>query len=145
MKNIKIRAFFAIILLITAFILPKSAKCQTFLVHPKALDSILMANDVIHHREFTYLAFHESGFQNNNLFGMHHPYSRATYSTAKYMQVAKFEHWQDSIRDFLIWYRLMPAQEGQTFLEFLKIRNHSPCVECAKKLWYIIEKNKFGL
>lgn len=111
----------------------------------KLIDSVLKANNVIHHKEFTYLAFHESGFANANLFGMHHPYSRATYSTAKYNQVAKFEHWQDSIRDFLIWYRLMPAKKGQTFLEFLKIRNYSPCPECAKKLWYIIQKNKFDL
>lgn len=118
---------------------------QTFLIMPKKLDSILKENNVIFHKEFTYLAFCESGFQNTNLFGMHHPYMRKTYSISQYGKVAKFLCIEDSIKDFLIWYNLLPAQEGDMFINFLKKRGYSPYEAYYTKLDYVIRQNRFKL
>lgn len=126
-------------------LLSTTAISQNFLISAKKLDSILNVNGVLFHKEFTYVAFCESGLQNKNLFGMHHPCCRKTYSTSQYGKVAKFDCIEDSIQDFLIWYFLAVPEKEETFVAYLKRRKYNPNEEYYKAINYVIQKNMFRL
>lgn len=116
-----------------------------FLIQPKVLDSTLKANGVVFHKEFTYLAFCESGLQNKNLFGMHHPLHRKTYSVAKYGEVARFNSIEDSIKDFLIWYSLACPDAHEPFISYFKRRGYNPNPAYYQTLQAIIRRNPFNI
>ena len=118
---------------------------QTLIISPQKLDSILKQNGVIFHKEFTYLAFCESGLQNKNLFGMHHPRVRFTYSKSSYGKPARFDCIEDSIKDFLVWYSLLLPQKNEEFIAYLKKRAYNPNPKYYSALYYVICQNKFKL
>lgn len=66
---------------------------------------------------FTSTIFNE----NNNLFGMKHPRVRPTKSVGSARGHAVYEHWTDSVEDYVLWYEYMTRNGGYVdYKHFLK-------------------------
>jgi len=57
----------------------------------------------------------------NNICGMKFPRSRATIATGKAMGHAKYEHWTDSIDDYMLWkeYHISNGEDTSDYYKFL--------------------------
>lgn len=57
---------------------------------------------------------------NNNLFGMRHPRIRPTTSLGSRYKHAKYEHWTDSVDDYMLWYEYHQHRLEDCYYSFLK-------------------------
>ena len=78
----------------------------------------------------------------NNLFGMKYATRRQTTATGKYLGHAKFNHWSDSVDDYLMWmqYWVDKGHKYKNHYAFLKRIGYAEDPLYNSKLAYI-EKN----
>lgn len=75
----------------------------------------------------------------NNLFGMKYPSRRPTVATGTYKEHAKYDHWSDSVVDYVLWqeyyqsrgYMIEEGGDNDSYLVFLK------CIPYAQDPRYI--------
>ena len=57
--------------------------------------------------------------EGNNLFGMKHPRVRETLSKGSKRGHAYFEHWTESVDDYMLWYKYYERLVGDCYYQFL--------------------------
>ncbi|NBK22752.1 MAG: hypothetical protein EOM68_12070 [Spirochaetia bacterium] len=95
---------------------------------------ILMAQARLETGYYTSRIFVES----NNLFGMRHPRIRETRSLGSQYGHAYYDHWTDSVDDYILWYTYFENRYDGCYFAFLNGVGYAEDRQYTKKLKLLI-------
>ena len=91
---------------------------------------IMVKQAILETGYFTSLVF----TSNNNLFGMRHPRVRPTLSLGSNLNHAKYNHWTDSVEDYILWKEYHQHRIGECYYKFLKNVGYAEDTKYISKL-----------